>query len=38
MRTYDLTDHLMVELETIFALVTITYIVETNLCELHPMD
>ena len=38
MWTYDLTDHLMVELETIIALATMTYIVETNLYELHPMD
>ena len=28
MWTYDLTDHLMVELETIIALATMTYIVE----------
>ena len=38
MWTYDLTNHLMVELETIIALATMTYIVETNLYELHPMD
>ena len=28
----------MVELQTIIALATMTYIVETNLYELHPMD
>ena len=38
MWTYDLTNHLMVELETNTALLTMTYIVETNLYELHPMD
>ena len=35
---YDLRDHLIVELETIIALATMTYIVETNLYELHPMN
>ena len=38
MRTYDLTIHLIVKLETIIAWVTMSYIVETNLYELHPMD
>ena len=38
MWTYDLTNHLMVELETIIALATMTYIVKTNLYESHPMD
>ena len=38
MCTYDLTNHLMVMLETIIALATITYIVETNSYELHLMD
>ena len=38
MWTYDLTDHLMIELETIIALNTMTYIVETNLYESHPMN
>ena len=37
MWTYDLTDHLMVMLETIIALATMTYIIETNLYELHLM-
>ena len=36
--TYDLTDHIMVDLETIIALATITFIVESNLYEVHPMD
>lgn len=31
-------DHLIVELKTIIVLATITFIVETNLCELQPMD
>ena len=38
MRTYDLTIHLIVKLETIIAWVTMSYIVKTNLYELHPMD
>ena len=38
MSTYDLTNHLMIKLETIIALATMTYIVETNLNELHSMD
>ena len=33
-----MSDHLKVELETIIALGIMTYIVETNLYELHPMD
>lgn len=36
--TYDLTDHLMVDLETIIALATMTYIGESNVYELHPGD
>ena len=36
--TYDLTDHLVVELETIMALATMTYILKTNLYEFHPMN
>ena len=35
---YDLTDHLMVDLETIIALATMTYIGESNVYELHPGD
>ena len=38
MWTYDLIDRLMVELETIIALAAMTYIVETNLYELHSMN
>ena len=38
MWTYDLIDRLMVELETIIALAVMTYIVETNLYELHSMN
>jgi hypothetical protein len=38
MWAYNLTIHLMVELETIIALAIMTFIVETNLCELHLMD
>ena len=37
MWTYDLTDDLIVEFETIIALATMTYIVKTYLYELHPM-
>jgi hypothetical protein len=36
--TYDLTNHLMVGLKTIIALSTLTYIVESNLDELHLMN
>ena len=35
---YDLTDHLMVGLETVIAISTLTYVIETNLYELHPMN
>ena len=35
---YDLINHLMIELETIIALAIMTFIVETNLYELHPVD
>ena len=38
MWTYDWTNHLMVGLETIIALAMMTYIVETNLYEFHPID
>ena len=38
MWTYDLKNHLMVELEIIIALAIMTYILETNLYELHPMN
>ena len=34
--TYDFTDHLMVELETIIALATMTYIAKLDAYELHP--
>ena len=36
--TFDLNDHLMVDLETIIALATMTYIGESNVYELHPGD
>lgn len=36
--TYDLTNYLIIELETINAFATMTYIVETYLCGLRPMD
>ena len=36
--TYDLTDHLMVHLETIIALAFMRYIVELDAYELHPGD
>ena len=38
MWTYNLANHLMVDLETIITLAPMTYTVETNLYELHPMD
>ena len=38
MWTYNLTIHLTVGLETIIALAILTFIVETNLYELHLMD
>jgi hypothetical protein len=38
MWTYNLTNHLMVELETVIGLAIMVYIVETNLYELHLMD
>lgn len=38
MWTCDLMDHLMVELDTIVALVSLTYSAKTNLFKLHPMD
>ena len=36
--TYDLTDHITVDLETIIALATITFVIEKNLYELRPTD
>jgi hypothetical protein len=37
--TYDLTDHLKVDLETIYiALASMTYIVDLDAYELHPGD
>ena len=36
--TYDLIDHLMVDLETIIALASMTYIVDLDASELHPGD
>ena len=38
MWTCDMTNHAMVELDTIIALATTTSITETNLYELHPTD
>ena len=38
MWTYKLTYHWIVELETFFALATITYIQETILYEIYPTD
>ena len=38
LRTYDLTYHIIIDLETIIALATITFVVEKNLYELHPTD
>ena len=38
MWTYDLTNHLMVKLETVIALAKIIYIIDSNLYESHPMD
>ena len=38
MWTHDLTNCLMIKLETIIALTIVTYVVEANLHELHPMD
>ena len=36
--TYDLTNHIMVDLETIIALAIVTFVVEKNVYELHPMN
>jgi hypothetical protein len=36
--SYDLTDHSMVELDTIIALANLTYDAETYTYELHPSD
>ena len=36
--TYDTINHLIVDFKTIIALATTTYVVETNLYDLHPMD
>ena len=38
MWTYNMTYHLMTELKTIIPLVRLTYIIETNLYQLQPMD
>ena len=38
MRAYNLTNHLMVELKSIIAFATMTYIAKTNLYELHSMN
>ena len=38
MWTYDLTYHMMLELETIIALAIMTYIIETNMYALHRTD
>ena len=35
---YDLTDHLMVDLETTIALASMTYIIDSDVNELHPGD
>ena len=35
---YNLTDHLMIDLETIIALAFMTYIIDLNTYELHPGD
>jgi hypothetical protein len=36
--SYDLTNHIMVELDTVIALANLTYDVETDTYELHPSD
>ena len=36
--TYDLTDHLMVDLEIIIALASMTYIIDLDAYKLHPGD
>jgi hypothetical protein len=36
--SYDLTYHIMVELNTVIALANLTYDAETNTYELHPSD
>ena len=36
--TYDLTDHLMIDLETKTALTSMTYIVDLAAYRLHPED
>ena len=36
--TYDLTNHMMVDLEIIIKLFLVTFVEEKNLYELHPMD
>ena len=38
MWTYDLMDHLMIDLETIITLASRTYIVDVDAYELHPGD
>jgi hypothetical protein len=36
--SYDLTNYIMVELNSVIALANLTYDVETNMYELHPSD
>jgi len=36
--SYDLTDHIMVELDTIIVLADLTYDAETDTYKLHPSD
>ena len=36
--TYNLTSHLMLDLETIIALASMTYIIDLDGYELHPRD
>jgi hypothetical protein len=36
--SYDLTDHIMVELDTVIALANLTYDAETDTYKLHPSD
>ena len=36
--TYDVTDHIMVDLKTIIALTIVTFVLRKTLYELHPTD
>lgn len=38
MRTYDLTNHIMVDLEIVIVSATMAFIIGTNLYEILPMD